>query len=116
MSLFDDRFASKNAAQARAWAMNSEERARGNSSSQRRHEPAAPKMGICDKCHKEALLRSYRSRQTDVVDGAASFGVVIKHLCEDCAPKSRRERDADVPQLSNKQVKNLMRSAKKGLL
>jgi hypothetical protein len=32
------------------------------------------------------------------------------------APKSRRERDADVPQLSNKQVKNLMRSAKKGLL
>ena len=55
MSLFDNRFASKNAAQARAWAMNSEERARDNSTSQRRHEPAAPKMGICDKCHKEAL-------------------------------------------------------------
>ena len=42
--------------------------------------------------------------------------MVIKHLCEDCAPKSRREKDAEVPQLSNKQVKNLMRSAKKGLL
>lgn len=112
MSLFDNRFASKNAAQARAWAADSDERARDD----KRREPPKPKIGICDKCHKEAPLKSYRSRQTDVADGAASFGTVIKHLCEECAPKSRREKEADVPQLSNKQVKNLMRSAKKGLL
>ena len=110
MSLFDDHFAAKNAARARAWAMDEEKKQK------EKREPAPPKMGVCDKCHKEALLRSYRSRQTDVVDGAASFGVVVKHLCEDCAPKSRREKDAEVPQLTNKQVKNLMRSAKKGLL
>lgn len=117
MSLFDNRFASKNAAQARAWSMNSEERARDDSMAKKKaHEPQPPKMGICDKCHREALLRSYRSRQTDVVDGAASFGTVVKHLCEECAPKSRRERDEDVPQLDKKQVRNLMRSAKKGLL
>ena len=112
MSLFDDHFASKNAARARAWAMDDDK----NAKKDKHREPAAPKMGVCDKCHREALVRSYRTRQTDLGNGAASFGTVIKYYCEECAPKSRRERDADVPQLSNKQVKNLMRSAKKGLL
>jgi RNase P subunit RPR2 len=79
-------------------------------------EPAAPKMGICDKCHKEALLRSYRTREMSMSDGAASFGTVVKHLCEDCAPRSKRFEDANVPAMDKKQVKNLMRSAKKGLL
>jgi hypothetical protein len=49
-------------------------------------------------------------------DGAASFGTVVKHLCEDCAPRSKRFEDANVPAMDKKQVKNLMRSAKKGLL
>lgn len=111
MSLFDNHFASKNAASARAWAMDDEKNKK-----EKRKEPAAPKMGVCDKCGKEAMLRSYRSRQADLGNGAASFGTVIKHLCEDCAPKSRREMDAEVPQLDKKQVRNLMRSAKKGLL
>ena len=113
MGLFDNRFASKNAAMSRAFSIDSEKDKQKRNSPR---EPAAPKMGICDKCHKEALVRPYRSRQTDVSDGAASFGTVTKYYCEECAPKSRRERDADVPQLTNKQVKNLMRSAKKGLL
>ncbi|MCQ2054511.1 MAG: hypothetical protein MJY82_04370 [Fibrobacter sp.] len=112
MSLFDNHFASKNAASARAWAMDDEKKKK----ERQPHEPAAPKMGVCDRCHKEAPVRSYRTRQTDVGNGAASFGTVIKYFCEECAPKSRRERDADVPQLDKKQVRNLMRSAKKGLL
>jgi hypothetical protein len=41
---------------------------------------------------------------------------VVKHLCEDCAPRSKRFEDANVPAMDKKQVKNLMRSAKKGLL
>jgi hypothetical protein len=40
---------------------------------------------------------------------------VTKHLCEDCAPKSRAQKDAEVPQLDKKQLKNLMRSARKAL-
>ena len=70
---------------------------------------------ICDKCKKEALLRSYRFKETSVSNGAASFGTVTKHLCEDCAPKSRAQKDAEVPQLDKKQLKNLMRSARKAL-
>ena len=84
MGLFDNRFASKNAAMSRAY--------------------------------KEALLRSYRTREMSMSDGAASFGTVVKHLCEDCAPRSKRFEDANVPAMDKKQVKNLMRSAKKGLL
>lgn len=113
MGLFDNRFASKNAAMSRAFSIDSEKDKQKRNTAR---EPAAPKMGICDKCHKEALVKPYRSRQADKMDGATSFGTVTRLLCEECAPKSRRERDADVPQLTNKQVKNLMRSAKKGLL
>lgn len=111
MSFFEDKFASKNAASARALAMTKPKKKEEGP-----RTPAAPKMGVCDKCRKEALVRSFRTRQADVVDGAASFGTVIKHFCEECAPKSRSERDADVPQMDKKQVRNLMRSAKKGLL
>ena len=110
MSLFDGHFAEKNAASARSLAMKEEKKKK------EKREPAPPKMGVCDKCHREALVKAYRSRQADKMDGATSFGTVTRLLCEECAPKSRRERDAEVPQLSNKQVKNLMRSAKKGLL
>ena len=111
MSLTDDHFARKIAAQSKAW-----EETSNAPKKERSHEPAAPKMGICDKCKKEALLRSYRFKETSVSNGAASFGTVVKHLCEDCAPKSRAQKDAEVPQMSNKQLKSLMRSAKKGLL
>ncbi len=111
MSLTDDHFARKLAAQSKAWESTSDAPKK-----ERPHEAFAPKMGICDKCKKEALLRSYRFKETSVGNGAASFGTVTKHLCEDCAPKSRAQRDAEVPKMTNKQLKNLMRSAKKGLL
>lgn len=112
MSLLDDNFARKIAAQSRAWSMTKEH----DNKSREPRQPAAPKMGVCDKCHKETMVRAFRSRQTDRMDGAASFGTVFKHYCEECAPKSRAQKDAEVPQLTNKQVKNLMKSAKKGLL
>ena len=111
MSLTDDHFARKIAAQSKAWEETSDAPKK-----ERSHETAAPKMGICDKCKKEALLRSYRFKETSVSNGAASCGTVTKHLCEDCAPKSRAQKDAEVPKLNNKQIRNLMRSAKKGLL
>ena len=109
MGLFDNRFASKNAAMSRAFSIDSEKDKQKRNTAR---EPAAPKMGI----HKEALLRSYRTREMSMSDGAASFGTVVKHLCEDCAPRSKRFEDANVPAMDKKQVKNLMRSAKKGLL
>ena len=108
MSLTDDHFARKIEAQSKAW-----EEPSNAPKKERKREPAEPKMGVCDKCKKEALLRPYRFKETSVSNGAASFGTVTKHLCEDCAPKSRAQKDAEVPQLDKKQLKNLMRSARK---
>lgn len=112
MSLNDDHFARKLAAQSKAWDQTSDAPKKPRTP----REPAAPKMGICDKCKQEKLLRSYRSKETTISAGAASFGTVVKHLCEDCAPRSRREKDAEVPKMDSKQLKSLMRAAKKGLL
>ncbi len=112
MSLTDDHFARKIAAQSRAWDTTSDNKKKERTP----REPAAPKMGTCDKCGKEALLKTFRFKETTVSNGAASFGTVTKHLCEDCAPKSRAQKDAEVPQMDKKQLKSLMRAAKKGLL
>lgn len=112
MSLTDDHFQRKLAAQSRAWDQTSDAPKKERAP----REPAAPKMGICDKCKQEKLLRSFRSKETTISAGAASYGMVVKHLCEDCAPRSRAQKDADVPQMDKKQLKSLMRAAKKGLL
>ena len=58
----------------------------------------------------------FASKNAAMSRASASFGTVVKHLCEDCAPRSKRFEDANVPAMDKKQVKNLMRSAKKGLL
>lgn len=112
MSLTDDHFQRKLAAQSRAW----DETSDAPKKERAPREPAQPKMGICDKCKQEKLLRSYRTRETTVSAGVASFGTVVKRLCEDCAPRSRREKDAEVPQMDKKQVRGLLRAARKGLL
>lgn len=78
-------------------------------------EPAVPQMGICDKCKTEALLKKFRFKETSIPDGAASFGTVVKRLCENCAPKSKAQKEADVPSMSSKEIRNLMRSVKKSL-
>ncbi len=103
-----DKFYAKNAAAARAWAETDEKR------KAERHKPQEPRTGICDKCKKEALVRPHRSRETDVKDGAASYGIVVHYYCEDCYPKSRRNTPTEPP-MSARQVKNLLRFAKKNL-
>lgn len=104
-----DKFYAKNAASARAWAETDDRK-----KSEHRHKPSEAKTGICEKCKKEALLRPYRSRETEVKDGAASYGVVVHYYCEECYPKSRRDTPTEPP-LSARQVKNLLRGAKKNL-
>ncbi len=103
-----DKFYAKNAASARAWAETEE-----------RKRPAArrssePKVGKCEKCGKEGPLRMFRSRETDIKDGAASYGLVVHYYCEECFPKSRRDTPTEPPP-SARQVRNLLRGAKKNL-
>lgn len=108
---FSDKFYAKNAAFARAWAETDSKKKEPPHGERR---PAEPKMGICDRCKKEALVRPHRSRETEVKDGAASYGVVVHYYCENCYPKNRRNTPTEPP-LSARQVKNLLRGAKKKL-
>lgn len=105
---FSDKFYAKNAAAARAWAETDKRKKRD------RRKPEEPKTGICDKCKKETVVRLYKSREMDTEDGAASYGVVEHYYCEECYPKSRRDTPTEPP-MSAKQVKNLLRFAKKNL-
>ncbi len=101
-----ERYSAKNSAMGRAWEMDSKAKKKVET-------PREPLVGICEKCKKETQIMPFRSRQTDRTDGAASFGVVVKYYCTDCFPRKKRE---EAPALSEKQVKNLLRGARKGLL
>lgn len=105
-----DSFAAKNAASARNWYTTNET----NDKSEFKKKPRAaePKTGICDRCKEEKLVKAFRIRETTIMNGAATFGTVIKYYCEDCEPKKRNEKDA--PEGPSAQaVKNLKRSMKR---
>lgn len=101
-----DRFSAKNAAMGRAWEMDAGEKKK------EKKERAAldPVLGTCEKCKKEALVKSFRFRQTDRTEGAASFGTVVKLYCAECAPKNKRNENAPPPP-TERQVKNMLRGA-----
>lgn len=106
-----DSFAAKNAASARNWYTH-DNNEKNEFREKKRTAPAGPKIGKCDKCHEEKEVRAFRIRETEIMNGAATFGTVVKHYCEDCAPKKRNEKDA--PEGPNAQaIKNLRRSMKK---
>lgn len=73
------------------------------------------KVKVCDRCHQEAPLKTIRVRRIERTDGAASCGMVTLHYCEACLLKNKQnDKTAVLP--SSKQLKNMLRSAKKELL
>lgn len=106
-----DSFAAKNAASARNWYTTNETSEKSEFKKRPRTQ-AAPKTGTCDRCKEEKLVKAFRVRETTVMNGAATFGTVIKYYCEDCEPKKRNEKDAPAGP-SEQAVKNLKKSMKK---
>jgi len=100
----------KNLAMGRAWESEARDKAKEKSVK----TPPSPKMAFCDRCKKEKMCLPFRSHQTERTEGAASYGTVTKMYCEDCRPKSKHD-DKHTPTLDSKQVKNLLKGAKKGL-
>lgn len=107
--MISDKFLAKNAASARAW-----EETKKKDNRPREKKASEPKIGICEKCKKEAALHSYISREMAIEGGAASFGRIVHFYCEDCMPQKRRNTPTEPP-MTAKQVKNLLRGAKKNL-
>jgi hypothetical protein len=100
------RFMAKNARMMREWAPAHHEK---------EPEPhkSEPKMMVCERCKKEKLCRPYRFKESKREMGVATYGTVVKMLCDDCRPGKNREESA--PPMNNHDVKNLLRSMKKGL-
>ena len=110
MSDRHDQFMAKNMAMGRAW----ESEARDKAKEKSERTPPTPVMAVCDRCKKEKLCLPFRTRQTERTEGAASYGTVVKQYCEDCRPKPKFD-DKNTPTLNKKQVKNLLKGARKGL-
>ncbi len=101
-----DRFAAKNAASAKNWYTNDPK------PKKEKQKTPQETIGICDRCHEEKLVRAYRTRQTERMDGAATYGMVVKHYCDDCSPRNRKDENAP-PAPSKNDVRNMLRKAKK---
>lgn len=108
MSDRHERFMAKNLAMGRAWESEAKDKAKEKAE----RTPPTPKMAFCERCKKEKMCLPYRVRQADRTEGAASFGIVVKQFCDDCKPKSRKE-DAAAPAMDTRQVKNLLKGARK---
>jgi hypothetical protein len=100
------RFMAKNARMMREWAPTRQEE-------KPEHRKAEPKMALCEKCKKEKLCRPYHFKETKREQGVATYGTVVKLLCDDCRPGKSREDNA--PPMGKNEVKNLLKSMKKGL-
>jgi len=105
MSDRHEQFAGKNAALGRVWG-NEKDKSKDRG-------PQPPKMGKCEKCGLEKPLRTYRSQQHDRAEGVASYGVNYQHLCEECKPAPKPQKD--VPKVTDKAIKAMLRGARRSL-
>lgn len=84
-----------------------------NADDRPRERQPRPTPTECEQCGKgEVELTRYRLNTTDRGEGTASFHVVVKWLCEECAPK-RRQRKEQVK--SDAELKALLKSARRAL-
>ena len=71
-------------------------------------------LSVCVVLTVGVFTASAATVENDDNSTAASGGITVHYYCEDCYPKSRRDTPTEPP-LSSKQVKNLLRGAKKNL-
>lgn len=106
MSDRHDRFVGQNAALSRAYELDHKEKVKDKIA-----QGGAQKVGKCDQCGKESPLVGYRNSQTDRTEGAASFGFVVKYLCENCKPLPKESKNS----LNPKAIKSMLKGAKRNL-
>jgi hypothetical protein len=111
MSDRHEQFAGKNAALGRIWGMD-KPKDKTTAGGGGHSGPSQPKLGKCEKCGQEKLLRSFRSQTHDRTEGAASYGVSYQQLCEECKPAPKVSKDAPAP--TDKAIRAMLRGARKG--
>jgi hypothetical protein len=103
-----DRFLRKNQSLSRAYEISRKDKVKDKSSGVER----LPVVAACYRCKQEKPTLKYHITETGRSEGAVSVSNEYVPLCEDCAPKRKK----NAQELSQKQISSLLRGAMKGRL
>jgi hypothetical protein len=98
----------KNQALSRAYEISRKDNVKGKSTSSER----VPVMATCYRCKQEKPTLKFHITETGRHEGAVSVSNEYVPLCEDCAPKRKKNE----LELTPKQISSLLRGARKGRL
>ncbi len=102
-----ERYLKKNLALSRAYDIERKDKLRDK----RDKGELKPIIGLCHKCKQEKACLPYKIMETGHFDGVTSVSNDVLQLCENCAPKKKLS-----PEVSKKQIKALLRGARRGRL
>jgi hypothetical protein len=105
---FHDRFHRKNMALSKAFEIQKKDRFKEKVVK----GEIKPETVACYRCKKIRPCLKFSIMETGRAEGAVSVSNEYVPLCEECAPKKKK----DVNELTPSQVKSLLRGAKKGRL
>ncbi len=103
-----DRYLRKNLALSRAYDIDRKDKIKAK---QTRGE-IKHTVTKCHKCKEEKPCMPHQIMQTGTFEGAASVSKELVFFCDDCSPE-KKKKDMS---MSKKQIKALLRGAKKGRL
>lgn len=101
-----DRFLRKNQALSRAWEIDRKDRYKEKvAKGEAKAEDTA-----CYKCKKVRPCLKYPMLETGWHEGAVSVSNELVFLCEECSPKRKKGQN----QMTQKQIKSMLRGARRG--
>jgi hypothetical protein len=103
-----DRFLRKNQSLSRAYEISRKDKVKDKVAGGER----IPVLAVCYRCKLEKPTLKYHITETGRSEGAVSVSNEYVPLCEDCAPKRKK----NAAELSPKQISSLLRGAMKGRL
>jgi len=101
-----DRFLRKNQSLSRAYEISRKDKVKDKVTKGEQK----PVLAICYRCKKEKLCLKYHIAETGRHEGAVSVSNEYVPLCEEDAPKRKKNPD----ELSAKQIASLLRGARHG--
>ncbi len=103
-----DRYLRKNQALSRAYDIDRKDKLKGKISK----GEIKPVMHKCHKCKQDRLCMPFTIFETGHFDGVTSVSKEMVQLCDECRPGKKKQN----AEMSKKQIKALLRGAKKGRL
>ena len=101
-----DRYLRKNMALSRAYDIEKKDK--------QKHKEAKgelkPIVHKCHRCKQEKPCLPFLIMETGFYDGATSVSKEMVQLCDECSPKKKKQQS----EMTKKQIKSLLRGARRG--